>query len=338
MKYDHEAMVAEAVRKAADNRVSTSFRQSLVNETLYSSLLRVERVPKFVYSVKCDFTDREEAAVRRQIEPPKDGQLYPFIIRGGDLICFQNLHNPTSPFKRLVQGRKVQRTASSEWWEDQDQFNWYLALLNRTLNKITGRKGLNLDKVHRRYFFKPAEPGKPLEISYRPMNQSTAKRQVVWQPVTRKTGLPKRFWYHLAVALRFNRVAEASWCLSIRPELHITRDGTTPAESASVGRRVTRKKARMFNFDVLKEIQFWRDFLLSGCPRLIASFGESQALVISAELLAVMVNWPGVPPERAKGFKNVTYEDDLFTFASFYRLNSTDEGEDDWGEEDSDEE
>jgi HNH endonuclease len=336
IKYDHESMVAEAVRRAAETRGSEAIRHEQVRERLYSSLLRVERLPKFVYTVKTDFSDREESEVRDYIEPARDGQLYPFIIRGGELICFQDLRNPASAFHKLTGGRKVRWFRSREWWEDPDRFAWYITLLNRTLNKITGHRGLNLDRAHRRYFFMPREPGKPLEISYRPLNKSTARRQVVWQPVTRKTGKPKRFWFHLAVALNFYRVAAEGWCLSIRPEMHLTADGRTRLESASVGRRVTRKKARMFNFDVLKEVQFWRDFLLAGQPRLIASFGQSQALVISSELLSTEIVWPGVPPERAKEFKNVAYEDDLFTLASLYRLDSTDEDEDECQEEGSD--
>ena len=166
----------------------------------------------------------------------------------------------------------------------------------------------------------PREFGKPLQISYRPLNKSIARRQVVWQPITKKTGKPKRFWFHLAVALSFYRITEDGWCLSVRPEMHLTSDGRTALQSALVGRRVTRKKARMFNFDLLKEVQFWRDFLLSGEPRLIATFGQSQALVVPSELLSTEIVWPGVPPERAKQFRNVAYEDDLFTLAALYRL------------------
>ena len=335
IKYDHESMVAEAVRRAAEQRICQPFRQDQVTEQLYSSLLRVERLPDFVYTVDTDYSDHEESDARDCVESTKDGQLYPFLIRGGELICFQDLRNQTGPFRRLAVGRRVQRFRSREWWQDQNRSTWYVTLLNRTLNKITGHKGLNFDRAHRRYYFMPREAGKPLEISYRPLNKSSAKRQVVWQPVTKKTGKPKRFWFHLGVALNFYRVTQDDWCLSIRPEMHLTSDGRTALQSAWVGRRVTKKKSRMYNFDVLKEVQFWRDFLLSGQPRLIASFGQSQALVVSSELLSTKILWPGVPPERAKEFKNVAYEDDLFTLASLYRLDVGDEDENELREGDA---
>jgi hypothetical protein len=35
----------------------------------------------------------------------------------------------------------------------------------------------------------------------------------------------------------------------------------TPIDSAKIGGKVTRRKSRMFNYDLLEELQFWRDYL-----------------------------------------------------------------------------
>jgi hypothetical protein len=51
--------------------------------------------------------------------------------------------------------------------------SWFVNLLNRSLNKLTGRKGLYLDKSHHRYFFQSPEPGKAVEVSYRPQRRLT---------------------------------------------------------------------------------------------------------------------------------------------------------------------
>ena len=69
-----------------------------------------------------------------------------------------------------------------------DRLGWYIALLNRCLNKLTGRLGLRLDRDHRRYYFEPDEPGSPMEVTYRPLNATKATRSVVWQPVKQSTG------------------------------------------------------------------------------------------------------------------------------------------------------
>jgi len=324
MKYDHEALIAETTRRAVESRAVAHPIALNVSELLHSSMLPVERLPEFVFSIPCDFAEKESAKVSGQITRPQDGEVVPFLLRGGRMFCFQDLTARRGPFRQLVGSRQVRREPAAAWWEDPNLMNWYVDLLNRTLNKITGRRGLNLDKEHRRYFFEQIEEGKAREVKYVPLNQATATRQVVWQPMTKKTGLPKKFWYHRAVALRFIKVSEGAWCLSMRPEMRVTRDGKISVQSARVGSRVTKKKSRMFNFDVLKEIQFWRDYLFESRPRLIASFGCGQAMVLSSQLASCQISWPGVPPERAESFKNTTYEETLFDFADLERLDDVD--------------
>jgi hypothetical protein len=156
----------------------------------------------------------------------------------------------------------------------------------------------------------------------------------VWQPITKKTGLPKRYWYHRAVALKFHRVSNQHWCLSIRPEMHVTEDGITPLDPESIGSKVTRKKARMYNFDLLREVQFWRDFLSDSQPRIILPFGRGQHIIISTTMMQAEVEWPGMPEEYQESFKNVEYLDDLFSWAALQQLEAEyyedDEEWEDW--------
>jgi hypothetical protein len=101
------------------------------------------------------------------------------------------------------------------------------------------------------------------------------------------------------------------WCLSIRPERHLTSDGMTPLPAKQVGRRVTSKKARMWNDVYLSEVNFWRDFLSEGSQKIVLNFGD-QSAVIDTQLLAFDVDWPGIPGDN-KPFTNLTYEKDLFS-------------------------
>jgi hypothetical protein len=148
------------------------------------------------------------------------------------------------------------------------------------------------------------------------MNQSTSELQVVWQPITKKTGQPKNFWYHRAVALNFVQVSARSWCLAMRPEMRVTRDSVQPIEARRIGGKVTKKKSRMWNIDVLEELNFWRAFFFQDRPRLIVPFGDFSALSISGNFLSESVAWPGVPPERAKQFKNAVVQETLFDLAA----------------------
>lgn len=118
------------------------------------------------------------------------------------------------------------------------------------------RRDLRLDRRHKRFYFAPLEIAQERWVEFRPLNQERTGRRVVWQPKRKATGEPKPYWYDRAVALRFHRVGPRSWCLSIRPEMHVTTDSDRPPRPELVGRRVTRKFARMFNNGPLAEVSF----------------------------------------------------------------------------------
>ncbi|MDX2147927.1 MAG: HNH endonuclease signature motif containing protein [Planctomycetota bacterium] len=312
MKFDHESLIAESTRRAVHARAGDQPVVPNETETLYSSLLPVERLPKFVFSMECSET---EAEAKRRLLSSQRGEAAVFVIRGGRLYCFHDLRNEPGPFYELAKGLAVERDDATELWADADRRLWYVTLLNRTLNKITGWRHLNLDRDHHRYFFDMLEQGQGRTVQYRPMNQSKSTVNVVWQPITKKTGLPKNFWYHKAVALSFLQTGVRSWCLALRPEMRVTKDGKTPVVARRIGGKVTKKKARMFNLDVLEELNFWRDYLFDGGARIAVTFGSKGMLAVSANFLSSNVTWPGVPPERAKTFKNAVVEQNLFEMA-----------------------
>lgn len=206
--------------------------------------------------------------------------------------------------------------------------NWYVTLLNRSLNKLTGRRRLQLDKEHFRYFFHLLEPDQPRKVCYRPLNQSTSERSVAWQPITKKTNTPKPYWLHRAVSLKFHYVGANQWCFSIRPELRVTKDGVVSLDSDEIGRRVTKQKSRMYNYDLLSEVNFWRDYLSDGKSKIVFPFSKTQQIVISTSMMESQVEWLGIPEEYLKPFKNVHYEDD-----PLLRDEDDEEDFDDWDEQ-----
>lgn len=265
--------------------------------------------------------------------------MTPFLLREGRLYCFSNLRNQDGPFRELVSDPgKVHRAESATWWSDEKLTPWYISLLNRALNKLTGWRGLNLDREHNRYFFQPPNPGKPLSVEYTPLNQAKSARQAVWQPISKRTNTPRPYWNHLAAGLSFQRVGRDNWCLIIRPEMRITKDGLTPIESAKIGGKVTRRKSRMFNYDLLEELQFWRDFLSDSSPRIVFPFEAGQHIIVSNRLMESDIEWPGIPEQYAKPFRNVEREEDLFTAADREQLEEEYlDHEDEWDEAEIDE-
>jgi hypothetical protein len=119
-------------------------------------------------------------------------------------------------------------------------------------------------------------------------------------------------------------LGEEHWSFSIRPEMRVTKDGIVPIDSENVGRHVTRQKSHMFNYDLLEDVNFWRDYLSGGLPRITLRFGQKVGIQISTSLMASQIQWPGIPEEFAKPFKNIEYEEDLFTSAELQQFQTED--------------
>ena len=334
-KEDHEALILAATSDAIAKRTQEeNQRQKYVRETLYSTLFPVVELPSHVYGAPSNYAENQRDEIRAKIATPKDETVvYPYIIRNGILYAFQDLSYSKGPFQKIIDRQHVETFHSSTWWNDPIQFIWFVDLLNRSLNKLTGRKHLQYDKDHHRYYFEPDKPGEVKEITYRPLNQASATKQVVWQPISKRTGQPRPYWLHRAVNLKFHRVSSSQWCLSIRPEFRVTKDGVTAEDSEKIGPRVTRKKSRMFNYDLLGEVNFWRDYLSDSGPRIILNFGSGQHIIVSTTMMQTEIDWPGIPEKFARPFKNIDYAEDLFTWAQLAGL----QADLDYGSEDEDE-
>jgi hypothetical protein len=331
MKLDHEQLIEKATLEAVEQRRTdrTIEPQDYVTEVMHSTFLPVTTMPKYIYKVSCEYSDRDEKLVQQKINFNKSSkEMYPFVIRAGWIYCFNNLEKPNNAFSELIEGEIVEREEVADWLNDPDDERRLQDLLNRALNKLTGRKGLNFDRAHKRYFFTQKVEGQAHKVSYKTMNTEDDERSVVWQPITKKTGLPKDYWLHRAAQLRFHRVAENSWCLSIRPGLHVSSDGAAPYPSDKIGKRVNKKMARRFNYEFLSEVHFWRDFLSEGKSPFILLFGD-QSIHVESTLLQTNITWPGIPEEFAMPFTNANYLTDMFTQLELDDLARGDADEDD---------
>jgi hypothetical protein len=308
MKADHEDRIHRAVAPASEEP-----KPPLKQERIHSSLLAVTHLPEVVFSAPCAFRDHQDDQVKERLRYPEGDhdQLIRFILREGKLFTFHNLHDPKGPFADVIDCHQVVPVPCLKMWDDAEGHRRFNALMNKALFKHTARLGVRFDPVHRRYYFPATEPGKPRKICYRPLNAKRRSRNVVFQPKRRSTGEPRGYWSHLAVGLRFCRMAEKQWCLSLRPEFHLTKDGETVLDLDQIGRRVTSKKSRMRNYKYLGEVNFWRDYLSNGSPHIVLNFGD-QSAVIGSEFLPFDVSWPGVPGDH-ENFKNLTYPEDLFS-------------------------
>jgi len=327
IKEQHENRIAALASPAAP--VDTvAFKQ----ERILSSLLPVTHLPRAVFAAPCGYGDHQNHVVRQHLNYPKDAdQIVRFLVREKTLFSFHDLRNPDGPFAPIIDVAKVEKYRSERFWTTAEGHRRFVTLLNLALRRYTDRLGLRFDPTHKRFYFPVLKPGEERSVDYRPLNRQTENRQVAWEEKKKKTGEGKGFWWHLAAGLRFYRMADDQWCLSSRPERHLTTNGEIPLPPEKIGRKVTRLKANMFNDKYLSEVNFWRDFLSKGSPRFSLDFG-SQSLVVSTDFLAFDISSPGIPGDEI-AFRNQFYEEDLFSLAA--RNSIRKDGEElEWDDED----
>jgi hypothetical protein len=311
MKEDHEDRIRRATSGTAQPVPLPRTR-----EVIHSSLLPVTYLPATVFAAPCAFHDGQDDQVKQRIRfIDGSDQLVRFLLRDGKLFTFHNLKDPDGPFRDVINQQGVETIRSERWWDDPEGHRRYVTLLNRGLYKFAARKWVRFDPAHKRFFFEATTPGQPRSEQYRPLNAKSRTKQVVWQPKNKTTGALRNFWWHQAAGLSFLRTDSKQWCFCIRPERHLTSDGKVPLPAKQIGRRVTSKKARMWNDVYLGEVNFWRCFLSDRSPNIVLNFGD-QSAVIGAELLEFTVDWLGIPGD-SKPFANTTYDQDLFSSTEF---------------------
>lgn len=301
-----------------------------VTDQVFSTVLPVGELPRRVYSAEAVVAD--EHVVKAESMEMLGRRPPPFIVREGRIFAFDDLGDDTGPFSRWVRPHTTRREAATDMWEDHDRARYYVALLNAVLRKLAGARGLQMSNDDNHWYFPPGPGGAEVTKAYQPLNKPVSERKVAWQPTVRASGEKKKYWEHLAVGLRFVRIAPASWVLALRPERHFTLDGVRPLSSAGSARRSTARASRMYNDDVLEDANFWRSYLAEGKPRILWRFGP-QVLLVEARLLDTSVTWPGVPDD-VRRYTNAQPVDDLFSRAELAEFME----EQEFGDEEADDE
>ena len=163
-----------------------------------------------------------------------------------------------------------------------DDKNIYVWLLNGALREALLRRGVRLDRDHDRYYFLPDHETITRRVEARTKTGRAQSAKKVVRQEGEGTDHPRDIWWHLAAQLRFEQFAPGSWGLTIRPEFHLTKDGREPLEPWRVGRKVTRRKSRMYNEGYFDAVHFFRYFLLDGRARFTLKVGR-QAITVDGD-------------------------------------------------------
>ncbi len=172
MKLDHLAVVSRKLRAELP-----ALERPLVSEKIQSSVLTVSHLPQAVYEAKCAFGPGQEDEVRTRISAPQDREvLFPFVLADGNVYCFQNLQIEDNSFAKVIDSRTVQLKPAKKLWEGDDGKRLYVRLLNRSLFKYAGHRGVRFDTAHRRFFFIPEEKGQVRSVGYKSLTGRSVQR------------------------------------------------------------------------------------------------------------------------------------------------------------------
>ena len=81
MKRDHEEAIEKTVTQAKQKEQSEVPALPLISEVVYSTLLPVTRMPRYIFSAPCKYGDSQERAAIKEVLLGETAYLCPFIIR-----------------------------------------------------------------------------------------------------------------------------------------------------------------------------------------------------------------------------------------------------------------
>ncbi len=285
-KADHEARMAPSSLRPAVPSVGT--------EAVDLSLLPISELPDTVWRAKSLF--RTTVEVAEHLPTPRRNQVLPFVLINGAVWAFHDLADPKGPFKHSVDPSSAERVDAAQLLKSDDR-NLYIWLLNSALRLALRRRGVRHDRDHDRYYFLADHETITRRVAAKTKTGRNQSAKKVVRQEGDRSGNPREVWWHLAAQLRFEEFAPGAWGLTIRPEFHLTKDGKEPLDPRRVGRKVTRRKSRMYNEGYFDAVHFFRYFLLDGKTKVVFHVGR-QAITIDGDFPGVDASWPHIDDKR----------------------------------------
>jgi hypothetical protein len=231
-------------------------------EKLYSNLLKIRRMPEYVWSAPCEFSRADQLWQHLSSTPP-------FIINNNRLYTLVNLRKGGCVLRPYCDTSAVVTESAESFWENEDKTRHYVTMLNQFLGKHLKAQGLLYNKDFKRNYF-PRENTESLDFKKQWFNIRTKQMVNQLRTVCKYYEYGKdKFWRHVAANIRFRKIG-SSWFLQIVPMYFFTEDGIIPSDPKMVGPYTTRKKAVENNQHVLNHVLFWSN--------VIAGLGSTQSV------------------------------------------------------------
>lgn len=256
-------LLAERTIPDADPDVSAEF--------LYSNLLSIERLPKFVYSaallklfvkelgtteptwVKSAIKQRIRDNYERRGVPNTQRFMPAFRIVGNRVETFHDLEDSESVFADFIARDDLVPLDVTEELADEDRARIVVSLIRMSLGRHLYSAGLLEDSTQvGRYFFAPAEDGGERRVEWTPRVRRAAR--TVAKPYVRdgKT----LYWLHQGARFNILTLGARSF-LKIEPTWVLTSNGREPIGGPRVAKIVNRWTSPERNLQVSYHVRFW---------------------------------------------------------------------------------
>lgn len=229
-----------------------SHEPDMVDETLYTNLYRVERIPA-VRSAPAKFPTKK--MVRQELRC----RLPAFVVSGGILYTSSDIKDAGNPLRPAIDTDSIDAVPPEFWLASEDRKRMLAALLNVHASHRCEGMGLTYDAIGKRYYGDKARVTSE-KLRWLPHVRTGSRALII--PYENDGGI--QFYRHRALRLSF-RVLGSDVFLQVNPGWTFTHDGSAVIEDRK--RRTslnTRLRAHVDNDDEFAEQRFWAWLLSRG--------------------------------------------------------------------------
>lgn len=234
-------------------------------ETLYTNLLKVTSLVPKIYVAGTNY--RKDGSVWKKFNL-MDVKVGPeWILTDKKIFSFHKLDEP--PFNAICDLGACESFDTREWADskDEDTKRQFVKLLNRCLREKTRLLGLEFNKTHKHYHFRPTRELRIRKVSYQSLKKK-ASREVFKQYVNKNDPTQKTYCRHSAFRGHFLRLGDG-WHLKITPTYHFTSDGYSKHKFRDELLQGIKRLDR--NPAVLGQLLMWADYLSQSTQNLFSS-------------------------------------------------------------------
>jgi hypothetical protein len=225
-----------------------------VEETIYSNLFPITKLPEYIYSgIKKEYDEVSMKVLLKQQHVFPEF-YFKFKIWNKRIITFENLLHEDNPYRKLVDTTTIKKEPSSTWIEDPDKYRIFVELLDREIKHYAIKKGMFLfDERNKLY--------------YPSLDEQTRKEKWISRSGSSERTVASKMWaeqlqslvyWHAAFTPKFIKLDDSDFYFRVYPTFALTHDGKKYSmKGFKEGTIITRLSYNKYNRNYLNTILFW---------------------------------------------------------------------------------